>query len=83
MLDCGLFHTFDADERLAYVASLASVTRGTLYVLCFRDAGPHPIAEDEVRTAFADGWRITSLDRERLHTRFGTFPAWLLRAISD
>ena len=26
VLDCGLFHTFDADERPAYVASLASVT---------------------------------------------------------
>jgi 2-polyprenyl-3-methyl-5-hydroxy-6-metoxy-1,4-benzoquinol methylase len=38
VLDCGLFHTFDAAERLAYVASLASVSRGKLYVLCFRDA---------------------------------------------
>src|SRR5271155_910913 len=26
VLDCGLFHTFDADERPRYVASLASVT---------------------------------------------------------
>src|SRR5205823_6670708 len=35
VLDCGLFHTFDRDERPGYVASLASVTRygGTLYVL--------------------------------------------------
>src|SRR5262249_40147524 len=37
VLDCGLFHTCDADERLRYVASLASVMEhgGTLYVLCF------------------------------------------------
>jgi len=88
VLDCGLFHTFDADERLAYVASLASVTRGTLYVLCFRDAGPgasgpHPIAEDEVRAAFADGWRMTSLNRARLHTRFGALPAWLATVERD
>ncbi len=27
VLDCGLFHTFDGDERSAYVASLAAVTR--------------------------------------------------------
>ena len=42
VLDCGLFHTFDADERTRYVASLASVTQhgGTLYVLCFSDDGP-------------------------------------------
>src|SRR6185295_10414420 len=48
VLDCGLFHTFDATERPGYVASLASVTEhdGTLYVLCFSDegpdTGPHP-----------------------------------------
>src|SRR5215469_9526067 len=44
VLDCGLFHTFDGDERSGYVASLASVTRhgGTLYVLCFSDEGPDP-----------------------------------------
>src|SRR5436190_21073996 len=37
VLDCGLFHTFDRDERPGYVASLASVTEhdGTLFVLCF------------------------------------------------
>ena len=42
VLDCGLFHTFDGDERRAYVASLASVTGrgGNLYVLCFSDDGP-------------------------------------------
>ena len=41
VLDCGLFHTFDGDERLRYAASLASVTGhgGTLYVLCF--SPPH------------------------------------------
>src|SRR5262245_46853992 len=27
VLDCGLFHTFDGDERPGYVASLASVTQ--------------------------------------------------------
>ena len=41
MLDCGLFHTFDGDERREYVAGLASVTRrgGRLHVLCFGDVG--------------------------------------------
>ncbi len=42
VLDCGLFHTFDADERSRYVAGLKAVTRhdGTLYALCFSDEGP-------------------------------------------
>jgi 2-polyprenyl-3-methyl-5-hydroxy-6-metoxy-1,4-benzoquinol methylase len=44
VLDCGLFHTFDRDERTGYVASLATVTEhdGVLYVLCFSDDGPGP-----------------------------------------
>src|SRR5438477_8632586 len=50
VLDCGLFHTFDGDERPRYAASLASVTEygGTLYMVCFSgdgpDRGPHPSA---------------------------------------
>jgi SAM-dependent methyltransferase len=84
VLDCGLFHTFDADERQAYVASLVSVTRGTLHVLCFRDAGgdtrgPHPVSEAELRAAFAD-WRIVSIRPDRLQTRLDPpdLPAWLV-----
>src|SRR3954470_15183449 len=42
VLDCGLFHTFDGEERRDYVASVASVTSpgGRLYLLCFSDVGP-------------------------------------------
>jgi hypothetical protein len=68
VLDCGLFHTFDGDERLAYAASLASVTEhdGTLYVLCFSDDGPdarpHPITQQELRAAFnpGTGWNVAA-----------------------
>lgn len=88
VLDCGLFHTCDADERPRYVASLASVTRpaGTLYVLCFRDegpdAGPHPVSQDELREAFDPhtGWQIAAIARDRVQTRFHDdhgAPAWL------
>ncbi len=88
VLDCGLFHTFDADERPAYVASLAAVTvhDGTLYVLCFSDEGPdpgpHPIRRDELTAAFhaGNGWKIASIEPDRLQTRFhgdGGAPAWL------
>src|SRR5215213_6240238 len=66
VLDCGLFHTFDSDERPGYVASLASVTErgGTLYVLCFSDdgpdTGPHPVSREELRATFSpdSGWTI-------------------------
>jgi SAM-dependent methyltransferase len=87
VLDCGLFHTFDRDERPAYVASLASVTahNGTLYVLCFSDdrpdTGPHPISQEELRAAFnpGHGWNIAAIEAQRIHTRFhdNGAPAWL------
>ncbi len=88
VLDCGLFHTFEADEWPAYVASLASVTEpgGTLYVLCFSDQGPdigpHPVSEQELRAAFtpSTGWNIASVEADRVQTRFhgdNGAPAWL------
>ncbi len=68
VLDCGLFHSFNGDERPGYVASLASVTEhdGTLYVLCFSDdgpdTGPHPVSQAELRAAFipSKGWSLAS-----------------------
>jgi SAM-dependent methyltransferase len=88
VLDCGLFHTLDGDERPAYVAGLASVTEhgGTLYVLCFSDEGPdigpHPVSQDELRAAFnpGNGWNVVAVEPDRLQTRFhgdDGAPAWL------
>jgi len=87
VLDCGLFHTFDGDERPRYVASLASVTDsgGTLYVLCFSDdgpeTGPHPVTEEELRAAFGSGsgWDVAAIQPDRVHTRYHDdgAPAWL------
>jgi SAM-dependent methyltransferase len=87
VLDCELFHTFDAEERPRYVASLASVTErdGTLYVLCFSDdgpeTGPHPIRQDELRAAFnpSSGWTVAAIKPDRIETRFhdNGVPAWL------
>ena len=87
VLDCGLLHTFDGDERLRYVASLASTTRqdGTLYVLCFSDdepeTGPHPVTRDELVESFGSGsgWRIAAIDADRIQTRYHDdrgAPAW-------
>jgi SAM-dependent methyltransferase len=88
VLDCGMFHTLDGDERPAYVASLASVTEpgGTLYVLCFSDegpdTGPHPVTQDSLRAAFGSGsgWRVAGIEPDRVQTRFhdeNGAPAWL------
>jgi len=87
VLDSGLFHTFDGDERPVYVASLASVTEndGTLYVLCFSDegpeTGPHPISQEELRAAFNpnNGWNVVAIEPNRVQTNFHAAgaPAWL------
>lgn len=85
VLDSGLLHTFDGDERWRYVASLAAVTTpgSTLYVLCFSntgpETGPHPLSEADVRSAFDSDWRIVSVEPERIHTRFhdNGASAWL------
>lgn len=88
VLDCGLFHSFDGNERPGYAASLASVTApgATLYVLCFSDdgpdTGPHPVTQEELRAAFnpARGWNVAAIRPERVQTRYHDdhgAPAWL------
>ncbi|WP_241997990.1 MULTISPECIES: class I SAM-dependent methyltransferase [Kribbella] len=88
VLDCGLFHTFNRDERPGYVTSLASVTEddGTLFVLCFSDdgpdTGPHPVTQEDLRTAFdpSTGWNVAAIEPDRVQTRFhddNGAPAWL------
>jgi len=89
VLDCGLFHTFDSDERRDYVASLASVTGrgGHLYLLCFSDVGPdtgpHPVSQEELRAAFirSSGWSVASIGPDRTETMFASqgAPAWLAK----
>jgi hypothetical protein len=68
VLECGLFHTFDGDERPGYVASLASVT------------GPHPISQEELRAAFnpSNGWNVAAIEPDRIQTRYHDdgAPAW-------
>ena len=69
MLDCGLFHVFDDDDRELFVASLASVlpTAGRYHMLCFSehqpgDWGPRRITQTEIRASFADGWVVDSIE---------------------
>jgi len=87
VLDCGLFHSFDDDERFRYVAGLAEVTEhgGTLFVLCFSDqgveTGPHPVSRQQLMAPFGpgDAWQVAAIDADRVQTRFhdGGAPAWL------
>jgi SAM-dependent methyltransferase len=69
VLDCGLFHVFDDDDRMRFVASLSSVVvqGGRYFVLCFSDKqpgdwGPRRIRQGELERCFAVGWRVDSIE---------------------
>jgi SAM-dependent methyltransferase len=69
VLDCGLFHVFDDDDRAQFVSSLGGVVvaGGRYFMLCFSDKqpgdwGPRRVRQDELRHSFADGWRVDSVE---------------------
>ena len=69
VIDSGVFHVFDDEDRARYVTSLASVLRpgGRCYLVCFSDRqpgtwGPRRVTQDELRTAFSHGWTVVSIE---------------------
>jgi len=88
VIDSGVFHVFDDEDRVRYVASLASVLRqgGHCYLACFSDRqpgdwGPRRVTQDELRAAFSDGWSVTSIEADAFAINPGmptpTVQAWL------
>jgi len=75
VLDCGVFHVFDDDERVIYVDNLAAAVSpgGRYFMLCFSDqqpglAGPRRVSQEEIRASFANGWRIDSIESSLIET---------------
>src|SRR4051794_39799705 len=65
VIDSGLFHVFNDEDRARYVAGLAHVTRpgGRLFMVCFSDEepgsqGPRRVSQAELRGAFSGGWDV-------------------------
>ncbi len=86
VIDCGLFHTFDPEQRRAYAHSLCEVLApgGTLHVLCFSDEeppgpGPHRISESDLGDAFRSIFALTRIRPGRLESRMhpGGARAWV------
>jgi SAM-dependent methyltransferase len=90
VIDSGVFHIFDDDDRARYVASLASVLEpgGSLYLICFSDHqpgdfGPRRVRQDELRAAFKGGWNVIEIVPEKFEANpdsgFGSkdVAAWL------
>ena len=88
VIDSGLFHVFDDENRASYVASLASVLRsgGSCYLMCFSDLqpgtfGPRRVRKDEIISAFSDGWSVTGIEADEFVVNrelgIATARAWL------
>jgi SAM-dependent methyltransferase len=86
VLDSGLFHVLEDDDRSAFVAGLRGVVPpgGRYFLLCFSDRqpgvfGPRRITQDEIRAAFADGWRVDSIEPALIDSAVqrGAARAWL------
>jgi len=88
VLDSGLFHVFDDDDRRAYVESLkaAIAPGGRYFMACFSDRqpgdwGPRRVTEGEIRASFSDGWRVDSIEPAEFELHGGppNVLAWLAR----
>ena len=89
IIDCGVFHVFDDENRATYVGSLRSVLRpgGRCYLACFSDRqpgtwGPRRVSQDELRAAFSRGWDVvrieaTAFDINEARTGVPSVSAWL------
>jgi SAM-dependent methyltransferase len=69
VLDSGVFHVFQDDDRPAFVDNLRAVipAGGRYFMLCFSelqpgDWGPRRVTRDEIRASFGDGWRVDSIE---------------------
>ena len=75
--DCGLFHTFSDEDRIAFMKSLKSALNesGTYFMLCFSDKepagwGPRRVSGGEIRKTFGLGWKINYNREARFSTTF-------------
>ena len=85
VMDCGLFHVFDDEDRPRFVDSLAQAVRpgGRYFMLCFSEDeppgwGPRRITQAEIRATFVNGWDVESIEPTELQVTIRPEPvrAW-------
>jgi cyclopropane fatty-acyl-phospholipid synthase-like methyltransferase len=89
VLDCGLFHVFDDDDRAVFVRNLTALLApgGRYFMLCFSDQqpgdwGPRRVSRKEIESSFARGWHIDSIAPSRIEITIDPegARAWLVSA---
>jgi ubiquinone/menaquinone biosynthesis C-methylase UbiE len=65
IVDCGLFHAFEDQDRMTYVSTVRALLKpkDSYFMLCFSDQepgtwGPRRVHKEEISRAFASGWKI-------------------------
>ena len=71
VIDFGLFHNFEGDDRERYVRALSNVCvgKGQLLMQCLGDKageygvyphrfGPQPLSQEGIHASFSEGWQI-------------------------
>ena len=78
VIDSGMFHTLDDDERRRYVDELARCVEpgGRVFLMCFSELtpgteGPRRVTQGEIRAAFAGSWNVEEIVPERFEVRRG------------
>jgi 2-polyprenyl-3-methyl-5-hydroxy-6-metoxy-1,4-benzoquinol methylase len=89
VVDSGLFHTFDDEERVRFADSLAAVLEpaGRYFMLCFseyelREGGPRRVAQVDIRAVFdRTPSRVVAIEAAEMATRLDGDgrKAWLAR----
>jgi cyclopropane fatty-acyl-phospholipid synthase-like methyltransferase len=86
VLDSGLFHVFNDEDRARYVEALGAVIHpgGRYLMCCFSDRqpgdwGPRRISQDEIHAAFGTGWEVESIEAAQFDTNLDPpiAQAWL------
>ena len=82
VLDCGLFHVFDDEDRAPFVASLSQAVRvgGHYFMLCFNEEepggwGPRRVTQGEIRAAFEHGWHVEAIEPADIRVTVRAEPA--------
>lgn len=84
VLDSGLFHAFETEQRDAYAAELTGVVSsgGRVFIVGFADGapedwGPNPLTPADVRSAFGADWDVGEIRAVAFGTREASVPGLL------
>lgn len=88
VIDVGLFHSFQDEERPVFAHNLHAVLEpgGRYFMLCWSERnewgyGPRRVTRAEIRGTFAEGWTVDSIEDASFETNVADWSihAWLAR----